>query len=183
MNVERIPDALRRPRRRARRRRRGRGRVRGLSDRAIAWLFIAPTIAAAARDQHLPADLDDPALVHQLPRQPAERDGASASASTTTCRILTDPDIWAPMQATAHFVFWTIAAADADRLRARLPDRPQVPRPRLLDHGDPDPDDAVAGGGRQLLDLPLPAADRPLQLRRLVLHRHPAVAPSRCSAP
>ena len=38
------------------------------------------------------------------------------------------------MQATAHFVFWTIVAADADRLRAGLSDRSQVPGPRLLDH-------------------------------------------------
>ena len=30
----------------------------------------------AAGDQHLPADLDDPALLHELPRQPAERAGA-----------------------------------------------------------------------------------------------------------
>ena len=30
------------------------------------------------------------------------------SASTTTSDILTDPDIWAAMQVTAHFVFWTI---------------------------------------------------------------------------
>ncbi len=32
----------------------------------------------------------------------------SASASTTTSSILTDPDVWGPMQATAHFLFWTI---------------------------------------------------------------------------
>ena len=86
------------------------------------------------------------------------------------------------MQATAHFLFWTIAAADGDRLRARLPDRPQVPRPRLLDHGDPDPDDAVAGGGRQFLGLPLPAADRPVQLRRSRSSPASRRRSSRCSA-
>ena len=31
-----------------------------------------------------------------------------AWASTTTSSVLTDPDIWAAMQATAHFLFWTI---------------------------------------------------------------------------
>ena len=39
---------------------------------------------AAARDQHLPADLDDPALVHELPRQPAERAGRCGWACATT---------------------------------------------------------------------------------------------------
>ena len=66
---------------------------------------------AAAGDQHLPADLDDLSVVHQLPRQPAECAESSGWASTTTRRILTDPDIWAAMQATAHFVFWTDRAS------------------------------------------------------------------------
>ena len=64
---------------------------------------------AAARDQHLPADLDDPALVHQLPRQPAQRADRLESACDNYERVLTDPDIWDNMQVTAHFVFWTIA--------------------------------------------------------------------------
>ena len=130
---------------------------------------------AAAGDQHLSADLDDPALVHELPRQPAERRRHGCRDSTTTTRILTDPDIWAAMQVDRAFRVLDDRAADAARLRARLADRPQIPRPWLLDHGHPDPDDVVAGGRRQFLDVPLPAADRPLQLRRLVLHRHAAV--------
>jgi multiple sugar transport system permease protein len=55
-----------------------------------------------ARDQHFSADLDDPAFVHELPRQPAERAVAFGQS------ILSDADIWAAMQATAHFVVWTI---------------------------------------------------------------------------
>ena len=72
--------------------------------------------------------------------------------STTTSDILTDPDVWAAMQATAHFVFWTIVLETLIGFGARLSDRPQVPRPRLLDDRHPDADDAVAGGGRQFLD-------------------------------
>jgi len=36
-----------------------------------------------------------------------------AWASTTTSRCLTDPDVWAAMQATAHFLLWTILPANA----------------------------------------------------------------------
>src|SRR5207302_10940774 len=32
---------------------------------------------------------------------------------------------------------------------------------------------SLAGGGRKLLDLSLPAADRPVELRRAIPHRHP----------
>ena len=56
-------------------------RVRGLSDRAIAWLFILPTMALLARDQHLSADLGDPAVVHRIDGQSADP-GRVSSAST-----------------------------------------------------------------------------------------------------
>ncbi len=87
-------------------------------------------------------------------------------------RILGDQDIWIAMQTTAHFVFWTIRAADADRLYAGLADRPEIPRPRLLDDADPGADDAVTGSGRQFLALPLRAADRPVLLCHFVRQRH-----------
>ena len=128
----------------------------------------------AAADQHLPADLDGAAVVHQLPRNRPNAEVIGVGIDHYVS-ILTDPDIWGPMQATAHFLFWTITLQTLDRLRPGLADRPQVPRPRFLDHADPDSDDVVAGGGGQLLGLHLPAADRAVQLRRVLLHRHPAV--------
>ena len=156
-------------------------RVRGLSDRAIAWLFIAPDDRAAARDQHLSADLDDLAFLHQLPRQPAERAGPRHRHR----QLHSHPDRPRHLGGDAGdgaFRVLDDRAADADRLRARLSDRPQVPRSRLLDHGHPDPDDAVAGGGRQLLDVPLPAADRAVQLRRSPSSPASDRRRSRCSA-
>ena len=128
---------------------------------------------APARDQHLPADLGDPALLHQLPGQPPER----ADQEHRALQLFAHPD--RPGHLDRHagdraFRVLDDPAADADRLRACLSDRPQVPRPRLLDDHHPGADDAVAGGGRQFLALPLRAADRAVHLHRLVLHRHPA---------
>ena len=133
-----------------------------------------PDDAVAAGDQHLPADLDDQALVHQLSRQPAERERAGRGhrqlrVGADRPRHLARDAGHGPLPVLDH------RAADADRLRARLPDRPQVPRPRFLDHDDPDSDDVVTRRRRQFLGFPLPAADRPVQLCRVVLHRHSAV--------
>ena len=127
---------------------------------------------ALARDQHLPADLGDPALLHQLPGEPAER----ADQEHRALQLFAHPDRHRHLDRHAGdraFRVLDDPAADADRLYARLSDRPQVPRPRLLDDHHPGADDAVAGGGRQFLALPLRAADRALHLCRLVLHRHP----------
>ena len=83
--------------------------------------------------------------------------------------ILTDPDVWGAMQATAHFVLWTILLQTVIGFAlAWLIDR------KFRGHGFWTtvilvPNDAFAGGGRELLDFPLPAADRPLQLYRLIL--------------
>lgn len=71
-------------------------------------------------------------------------------------RVLTDPDIWQAMQTTAHFVFRTIVLQTVIGFAlAYLIDRKSASRPRLLDDDHPDPDDAVAGRGRQFLALPL----------------------------
>ena len=148
--------------------------VRGLSDRCVAWLFIAPTIVLLLAINIFPLIwtiyLSFTNYRANRPNEPIPNVGLRNYS-----RILTDTDVWVAMQTTAHFVFWTIALQTLIGFGARLSHRPQVPRPRLLDDHHPDPDDAVAGGGRQFLALPLPAADRPLQLRRLLLHRHPAV--------
>jgi multiple sugar transport system permease protein len=45
----------------------------GLSDRALAWLFVGPTIALLLAFNIFPAVLDHLAVVHQFPRQPAQR--------------------------------------------------------------------------------------------------------------
>ena len=126
---------------------------------------------AAAGDQHLPADLDDLSLLHQLPRQPPERRGRRDRPA----QLRAHPDRHRHLARDAGdgaFRLLDDRARDGARLRPRLSDRPEIPRPRLLDDGHPAPDDAVAGGGRQFLEVPLPAADRALQLHRLVLHRH-----------
>ena len=79
-------------------------RVRGLSDRAIAWLFIAPTIVLLLAINIFPLIwtiyLSFTNYRANRPNAPIVR----ASARRTTRDILTDPDIWHAMQATAHFV-------------------------------------------------------------------------------
>ena len=82
-------------------------RVRGLSDRAIAWLFIAPTIVLLLAINIFPLIwtiwLSFTNYRANRPNAPVRNVGIDNYQS-----ILTDPEIWAAMQATAHFVFWTI---------------------------------------------------------------------------
>ena len=131
----------------------------------------------AAGDQHLPAALDDPPLVHQLPRQPAERAHPVAGPAQLRARAdrpghLAQHAGHGPFRAVDH------RHPDPDRLHPGLSGQPALPQPWLLDDGHPAADDAVAGRGRQFLDLPVPAADRPVQLLHLVLHRHrPVLVP------
>ncbi|MHB2169267.1 carbohydrate ABC transporter permease [Alsobacter sp. R-9] len=82
-------------------------RVRGLSDRAVAWIFIAPTIVLLLAINIFPLiwtiQLSFTNYRANRPNAPVRNVGTDNYHS-----ILTDPDIWAAMQATAHFVFWTI---------------------------------------------------------------------------
>jgi multiple sugar transport system permease protein len=82
-------------------------RVRGLSDRAIAWLFIAPTIALLLAINIFPLvwtiRLSFTNYRANRPNAPVRGVGVDNYIS-----VLTDPDVWAAMQATAHFLFWTI---------------------------------------------------------------------------
>src|SRR3954447_6205427 len=82
-------------------------RVRGLSDRAIAWLFIAPTIVLLLAINIFPLiwtiQLSFTNYRANRPNAAVLSVGADHYQS-----ILGDPDVWAAMQATAHFVFWTI---------------------------------------------------------------------------
>ena len=83
------------------------GRVRGLSDRAVAWLFILPTMLLLLAINIFPLiwaiRLSFTGLMANLPT-PAHFVGLDNYVD-----ILTDEDLWANFQITAHFVFWTIA--------------------------------------------------------------------------
>jgi multiple sugar transport system permease protein len=82
-------------------------RIRGLSDRAIAWIFIFPAIALLLAINIFPLIwaiyLSFTNYRANRPNAPVENVGLRNYE-----RVLTDPDIWIAMQTTAHFVFWTI---------------------------------------------------------------------------
>jgi multiple sugar transport system permease protein len=82
-------------------------RVRGLSDRAIAWLFISPTILILLAINIFPliwtVSLSFTNYRANRPNAPIRSVGLDNYVS-----VLTDPDVWTAMQATAHFLFWTI---------------------------------------------------------------------------
>jgi multiple sugar transport system permease protein len=82
-------------------------RVRGLSDRAIAWLFIAPTIVLLLAINIFPLiwTIRLSFTNYRANRPNAEVESVGLQNYT---RILGDEDIWIAMQATAHFVVWTI---------------------------------------------------------------------------
>ena len=83
-------------------------RIRGLSDRAIAWLFVAPTILLLLAINIFPllwtVYLSFTNYRANRPNAEVKNVGLANYQS-----ILGDADIWIAMQATAHFVFWTIA--------------------------------------------------------------------------
>ncbi|MBI1207757.1 MAG: ABC transporter permease subunit [Azospirillum sp.] len=83
------------------------GRLRGLSDRAMAWLFIAPTILLLLAINVFPLlwtiELSFTNYRANRPNAPLRWVGFDNYAS-----ILSDSDVWYAMQATAHFVVWTI---------------------------------------------------------------------------
>ncbi|MFB2551839.1 carbohydrate ABC transporter permease [Ensifer soli] len=82
-------------------------RVRGLSDRAIAWIFITPAIVLLLAINIFPLIW---AVYLSFTNYRANRPNAAVETVGLRNyeRVLTDPDIWAAMQTTAHFVFWTI---------------------------------------------------------------------------
>ncbi|NBQ38726.1 MAG: sugar ABC transporter permease [Alphaproteobacteria bacterium] len=82
-------------------------RVRGLSDKAIAWLFITPTMILLLAINIFPLiwTIRLSFTNFRANRTNAVVKGIGLDNYTS---ILTDPDIWAAMQSTAHFVFWTI---------------------------------------------------------------------------
>jgi multiple sugar transport system permease protein len=82
-------------------------RVRGLSDRAIAWLFVDPTMALLLAINIFPLIWT---IKLSFTNFRANRPNATVLdvGIDNYVSVLTDPDIWQAMQATAHFLFWTI---------------------------------------------------------------------------
>jgi multiple sugar transport system permease protein len=82
-------------------------RVVGMSDRAIAWLFISPTILLLLAINIFPLVW----TIHMSFTNFKANMGWVAYRSVGLANyvdILTDSDIWIAMQTTAHFVFWSI---------------------------------------------------------------------------
>ncbi len=82
-------------------------RIRGLSDRAIVWIFVAPTIFLLLAINIFPLIWT---IQLSFTNYKANRIGREVKniGLRNYERILTDSDIWLNMQATAHFLFWTI---------------------------------------------------------------------------
>ena len=82
--------------------------ARGLSDRGLAWLFIAPTLILLLAINIFPLFW---AIYLSFTNYRANRPNEAVDfvGLRNYERILADQDIWLAMQATAHFVFWTIA--------------------------------------------------------------------------
>jgi multiple sugar transport system permease protein len=83
------------------------GTFRGLSDKAIAWLFIGPTMLILLMINIFPliwtVKLSFTNFKANRPNAEVLNVGIDNYVS-----VLTDPDIWLAMQTTAHFLFWTI---------------------------------------------------------------------------
>ncbi len=82
-------------------------RVRGLSDRAIAWIFVAPTIFLLLAINIFPLIWTIQLSFTDYKANRINREIKDIGFRNYE-RILTDSDIWLNMQATAHFLFWTI---------------------------------------------------------------------------
>ncbi|MDM8164592.1 sugar ABC transporter permease [Roseovarius sp.] len=82
-------------------------RIKGLSDRTIAWIFVAPTVFLLLAVNIFPLiwtiRLSFTNFRANRPNGEVEWIGLRNYQ-----RILTDSDVWLTMQATAHFLFWTI---------------------------------------------------------------------------
>jgi multiple sugar transport system permease protein len=82
-------------------------RVRGLSDRAIAWLFIGPTIVLLLAINIFPLVWTvNLSFTDYKANRTAQ--GWDYVGLRNYQRVLTDGDIWHNMQVTAHFLFWTL---------------------------------------------------------------------------
>ncbi len=82
--------------------------IKGLSDRTIAWIFVGPTILLLLAINIFPLIWT---INLSLTNFKANRTNRAVEYIGTRNyeRILNDTDIWLSMQATAHFLIWTIA--------------------------------------------------------------------------
>ena len=81
-------------------------KINGLSDRAIAWIFVSPTIFLLLAINIFPLIWT---IRLSFTNFKANRNREVEWVGTRNYeRILSDGDIWLNMQATAHFLFWTI---------------------------------------------------------------------------
>ena len=139
-------------------------RIRGLSDRTIAWIFVAPTIFLLLAVNIFPLiwtiRLSFTNFRVNRPNNDVEWVGLRNYE-----RILR-PRCLGTMQATAHFLIWTIALQVLIGFYAGLSDQQEIQRQRYVDHDHRVPDDVVARRCRKFLDVSVPAADRLVQLCR-----------------
>ncbi|OWU79210.1 carbohydrate ABC transporter permease [Phaeobacter sp. 22II1-1F12B] len=82
-------------------------RIKGLSDRAIAWIFVAPSIFLLLAVNIFPLIWTIRLSFTNYRVNRPNRDVEWVGLRNYE-RILTDDGIWATMQATAHFLIWTI---------------------------------------------------------------------------
>ena len=82
-------------------------RLRGISDRTITWIFIAPTILLLLAINIFPLIWTIQLSFTNFKANRASR-GTDWVGLENYRSVLTDPDIWHSMQVTAHFVFWSI---------------------------------------------------------------------------
>jgi multiple sugar transport system permease protein len=82
-------------------------KVRGLSDRAIAWIFVAPTIFLLLAINIFPLIWT---VRLSFTNYAANKPNAEVKwvGLRNYERMLTDEGIWANMTTTAHFLIWTI---------------------------------------------------------------------------
>ena len=82
-------------------------KLRGLSDRSIAWIFVAPTIFLLLAVNIFPLLWTIYLSFTNFRVNKPNRDIDWVGLKNYS-RILNDSDIWNTMQATAHFLIWTI---------------------------------------------------------------------------
>jgi multiple sugar transport system permease protein len=82
-------------------------RLHGMSDRAIAWLFITPTIVLLLAINIFPLIWTIQASFTNYRANMGWLKVRNVGTGNYS-DILNDPDLWAGMRTTAHFVFWSI---------------------------------------------------------------------------
>lgn len=82
-------------------------KIKGLSDRAIAWLFVGPTIFLLLAINIFPLLWTINLSFTDFKANRLNREIKYIGLRNYE-RILGDSDIWLSMQATAHFLFWTL---------------------------------------------------------------------------